>query len=326
MCLIIHRVGGSNVPNDVIEYNRKKNPDGFGLAWREDGKVNSVKFGPKDFDGFRAKLKELDRKTGIEYTAHFRMATHGPACEDLSHPFTYEDKKHGTIAVFHNGIIDIATDRRTESDTSTFVKQVLSKMGSGWWKNSAYRFLVEQAIGYSRLLIMTPTETIRLNESAWVKSGGIMYSTDPGGSHSKYKPTGKGWSSGTGSYASPATKAATTPSNIVKYTPPKEWLRAEPKSDDSCDYGYVEPDDDGIPVQTWQHEGHTVESISSEVLSKGSEDVAVEAVCVQCNTLGEVYIIGGVTFIDVEHGHVARIDDEDEDDYDGLTMVQVYAQ
>lgn len=335
MCLIIHRVGGSNVPNDVLDHNRKKNADGFGLAWREKGVLHHKKWGPKDYEGFHKKFKELDRQPGIEYTAHFRMATHGPACKDLSHPFTYEDKKHGTIAVFHNGIIDIDTDRRTESDTSTFVKQVLSKMGSGWWKNPAYRFLVEQAIGYSRLLIMTPTETIRLNEKAWSKVGGIMYSTDPGGSHTTYKAKTSAWTpKGNGAYASPATKAATgsglyvpgtaTGGKVVPYTPPKQWTTPEPKSDDSCDYGYIDANDDE-DIQSWMHEGHRIESLSEDRIGGKGEDISVEAVCVECGTIGEVYVIEGTTFIDVVHGHTHSVDDDDEDDIDSATMRIVYA-
>lgn len=204
-------------------------------------------------------------------------------------------------------------------------------MGSGWWKNPAYRFLVEQAIGYSRLLIMTPTETIRLNEKAWSKVGGIMYSTDPGGSHSTYKP--RTVTAPAGNYASPATRAATgtglyvpgaaTGGKVVPYSPPRQWTTPEPKSDDSCDYGFVDADDDD-DVQSWMHEGHRIESLSDDRIGGKGEDICVEAVCVECNTIGEVYVIEGTTFIDVVHGSTS-IDNEDEDDVDAATMRAVYA-
>lgn len=319
MCLIIHRVKGSNVPNDVLEYNRVKNDDGFGLAWRDDEGLHHRKYGPESYDKFRKQLKRLDRQPKIEYTAHFRMATTGAPCRELSHPFEYTDPIHGKVLVFHNGVINIRA-AKGESDTSQFVKDVLSKMEPGWWQHEHYRFLVEGAIGYSRMLIMTKDESVYLNEQAWLEKSGIMYSTDPGGSHSKYTPS-RSWSApsksstGSGLYV-PA--GSNKPMKVVKY---------EPKSDDSCDYGtgFVDADDE---VQTWHHQGHLIESLSSERLSKGSEDIAVEAICVQCQTMGEVYVIGGTTFIDVPHGHVKDVDDEDEEDFldsDSATMKAVYA-
>jgi hypothetical protein len=309
MCLIIHREQGSNVPNDVLEYNRKKNPDGFGLAWRDDEGLHHRKYAPTDYDAFHAMLKRLDRNANIEYVAHYRFATHGPACERLSHPFPYEDENGEKVLVFHNGIIPISAPK-DESDTSYFVEKVLSKLPNGWWNNPAQVFLVESAISYSRLLIMTATETVRLNERAWQKKGGILYSTDPGP-------------------AKPAWTPQSTP-NVVKYTPPKEWTKPEKKhkhgkskndvrSTDSRNFGFEDPDDDD--VQGWRHMGHWVESLDTEKLDGDSGDVACAAVCVDCNTMGEVYIIGGTTFIDISHG----LDSDDEDDVDSLTMAQVYA-
>src|SRR6186713_2392545 len=106
MCLIAHRPPRQgNLPNRVIEYNRRSNPDGFGIAWREGDNLRFQKFAPDAVSAFETKLKELDRDQDIEYVAHWRKATHGPVCEEMSHPFTYDDPKDGQVLVFHNGIV-----------------------------------------------------------------------------------------------------------------------------------------------------------------------------------------------------------------------------
>lgn len=321
MCIIIHREQGSNVPNNVLDYNRTKNPDGFGISWRDEYGVHVEKFSPKEYDDFHALLKRLDRDPSIEYTAHYRLATHGAPCKELSHPFTYEDPEVGPVHVFHNGIIRIST-RQGESDTSQFVKDILAKMPSQWWKNPALVYLVEEAIGYSRLLLMTNDETIRLDGGkSWTKQGGIWYSTDPGPSKwlpkggTKYVPTsGKG-------------NEHNLPSNIVKYTPPSAWTQPEEISTDAR-FTEVEDEDTG-DVAGWYHEGHWVESLID--IEDGDDDITGAAVCTECNTVGEFYIISGTTFIDVPHQH-ASDDEDDEDDEDSLlsatdkaTMSVVYS-
>jgi len=319
MCIIIHREKGSNVPNDVLEYNKKKNPDGFGLAWRDDEGLHHRKYAPTDYDAFHAMLKRLDRNADIEYVAHYRLATHGPACERLSHPFPYEDEDGNEVLVFHNGIIPIHTPK-DESDTSHFVNAVLAQLPDGWWNNNAMRFLVEGAIGGSRLLVMTAKETVRLNQRMWTTKGGIHYSSEPGpgSSYSGWKPQ------------------ATT--SVTKYVPPKEWTKPEKKhkhgkskhvvkpmydtrSTDSRNFGFEDADDDD--PQGWRHMGHWVESLDTEHIDGDAEDVACAAICVDCNSMGEVYIIGGTTFIDVTHGGDDNADEDD--DLDARTMAAVYA-
>ena len=130
MCMIAHRPAsaehrGSNIPNTVIDTAIGRHPDGFGIAWREAGALRHEKFGPAESTEFRDALKKLDKDSTIEYTAHWRFATSGKPCRDLSHPFIYTDPIEGDVAVFHNGVIDIATGGSHESDTSVFVRDVM---------------------------------------------------------------------------------------------------------------------------------------------------------------------------------------------------------
>lgn len=178
MCLIAHRQvnSGTEISDNIIEYNCWLNDDGFGLAWRERNGIKSKRFGPSEQQQFVSKLKQLNRRN-VELVAHFRMATHGPATRDLAHPFSYVDPVHGRIYVFHNGVIDILTDK-SESDTQAFVRDVLAKMPSGWFDDPVLNWLVGNAIGWSRLLIMTPTATYKLGDG-WKTVDGVHYSTEP---------------------------------------------------------------------------------------------------------------------------------------------------
>lgn len=296
MCLIIHRdlngKRGSNVPNAVLDHNARSNPDGFGIAWRDGKKLRHEKFdaGKKAFEDFRSLLKRIDRDPGTEYVAHFRKATHGPVCKALSHPFSYEDPEEGEVLVFHNGIINIDTEPG-ESDTSAFVKRVLSRIAPRWWESNAYRFLVEESIGWSRLLVMTRRASVRINEESWVKRDGIWYSTNPLPSY------------GTGtSYTRPGISTGGTIMRPVT-TP---WRGDEEDEEDED----VAP----LPAGTtqsatgWYQNGHHITPLTSERDVDG--DRYGTATCDVCRTIGEFFVIGGKVFIDVAHGYAV----EEEDD------------
>jgi hypothetical protein len=178
MCLIAHRDNpGAHIPNDVIDYNLRSNPDGFGLMWRSTEGLQHVKYAPNQPQEFRAKLKELD-KTNVEYAAHWRKATHGAACYDLSHPFEYTDKGGNRMLMMHNGIINIKT-KKDESDTLAYVRAVLSRLDYGWWKNKGISYLVEATIGWSRIILMSETTSVIINDEDWRMVNGIYYSTTP---------------------------------------------------------------------------------------------------------------------------------------------------
>jgi hypothetical protein len=284
MCLIIYRGKGENVPNNILEYNSKSNPDGFGLAWRNQKKLEYQKFGPgaAEYARFRDLLKSVDGYTNIEYVAHFRKATHGGSCEALSHPFVYEDSKVGPILVFHNGIININAPKG-ESDTSQFVKGVLAKLESRWWTKDYMRWLVEESIGWSRLLLMTPTQTIMLNKDMWKLRDKIWYSCDP-------LPTVKYYTSGKG-YARSAWANGYDDFMVEDDDDDDEKDDVEPVVNTKGQGWYIkvagQTDHYVIPVEPYQDE-------------KGDEYGV--ATCTVCHTTGEYYIIEGQAYVDVPHG------------------------
>jgi predicted glutamine amidotransferase len=321
MCLIAHRPvkngRGSNIPNEVISYNRRKNPDGFGIAWRQNGKLQHQKFAPSDGHAFEKLLKSIDKQTHIEYVAHWRLATHGPKCEELSHPFSYNDPKAGEVLVFHNGIINSIKVDKGESDTSQFVKDILMKLEAEWWKKPHLKFLVEEAIGWSRLAIMNSRKVWHLNSEDWKNKDGIWYSTEPG-------PT----------YASSASRMPAVYSYGVaathdqddymewqdKWERTKRTLIVADENDDDTDEddgqeillpgaSEVRSSDNYVPQSGWldmlpagtpgSATGHWISPIDDD-----DSDPAYrsgQAICEQCDTIGEYHVVNGKRYANIPH-------------------------
>lgn len=340
MCLIVHRPAAKNgkrlahLPDSVIESNRRRNSDGFGLGWREGSTLRFEKYGPKEFADFHALLKSLD-KQNREYVAHFRMATMGSVNRDMAHPYPYEDPAGQPVLLFHNGVIDIKGNPG-ESDTYAFVKRVLQKLEPRWWSKDPLRFLVEGSIGWSRLLVMTVKETVHINKSDWKNEGGIWYSTYPMGQMPSYSSSGKDWKQGTewvslgdgkggyyragGGQSSDELKvSAITGREPDEGDEDEEYMAGFRSAKDSAaillpehaspawkastaeTLGLVWDKGTGYvkPTNGWLHMGHPVEPISSE--GDTQTEQYGQAVCNICKTVGEYYVIDGKDYIDLSH-------------------------
>ena len=305
MCMIAHRPAssdarGSNIPNKVIDTAIGRHPDGFGIAWREAGALRHEKFGPAESTEFRDLLKKLDKDSTIEYTAHWRFATHGKPCRDLSHPFVYDDPIEGPVAVFHNGVIGIATGGSHESDTSVFVRDVLARLPSGWWNNPALEYLVGESIGWSRIIVMTAAETVSLQEKSGKWDGGIWYSSE----HKPYAapPVTKGWSKG---YQKP-TALLTSGDDDWKQSESALWRPTSAGSYTRVDEGEEADDWEdiyGSPIisgNTWSHGGHELQRMYDFDRKKDGE-YPQSMMCDECYTMGDAYVIEGKTYIDIGH-------------------------
>lgn len=180
MCMIAYRPvkpgkHGANLPDAVATLACQRHPDGFGIAWRDAEGLHDERFAPSERKAFRATLKRIDALP-VEYVAHWRYATHGPKDRDHAHPYEYIDPTEGRVLVFHNGVIDIDTTH-AESDTERFVRDVLPSMPSAWWRDPSLVWLVNNSIGWSRLTLMTATETVNLHERNGEWDNGIWYSS-----------------------------------------------------------------------------------------------------------------------------------------------------
>jgi hypothetical protein len=290
-----------HIPQSVIDTALHRHPDGYGIAWREAGTVRTAKYAPAQRKAFRRHLRKLDKRFDIEYAAHFRMATQGPAVQALAHPFTYKDAGEGTVAIVHNGIINIHAEAH-ESDTEVFVRNVLATLPTAWWRDPAQRYLVSEAIGYSKLVVMTATETVIINESLGEWDGGLWYSS----SHRKTPATG--WSGKGYSAASSWESAYHSPAQVTA-----EGALVPAARDTVYDGALATEEPDGY---TFRHGGHTVTALQAIERSRDG-DYLDAVLCESCYTTGDVYVIDGGVLIDMAHTSgpsAPRENDADTDD------------
>jgi hypothetical protein len=328
MCMIALRTAslakrGANMPNEVIDTALVRHSDGYGVSWRspatdtEPGALLYAKFGPKERAEFRTLLKELDGLVNIEYVAHFRFATQGPAVKELAHPYSYmdPDPNVGEVLVFHNGVINIQADK-SESDTLVFVRDVLADLPSRWWTIPVLVSLVDMSIGWSRLVIMTKDETVNLQEQDGKWDNGIWYSSD-------HKP--KVYTIGT-----------PTTSTTYGSTLGRGWSKYDDEGDEAVEAYWKEVEDKraGSTIRTvtgavdkadpnkWYHGGHSLSALV-EIDRTKDGDFMKGLICDECYTVGDLYIIDGSAYIDMGHQFdPAAVDDEDNEDQLDLLPVE----
>lgn len=287
MCMIVYRpVGksgrGANIPGSVIDTALRRHPDGFGVAYREAGELRVERFGPAEAKRFRKAVKRVDRAGG-EYVAHFRFATHGPKDAAHAHPYEYTHPIDGRVLVFHNGVIDIATTP-AESDTEVFVRDVLAHLPSRWWESAAHMFLVTEAIGWSKLTVMTREGTYNLHASRGDWDGGIWYSSAHKPTPTTYKAPSK-WGGEYGPYGyRPQPSAAQRAVRDVIVAAPTTAIASGRD----------------IDVQTFRHGGHALSSVVYIDRTQDG-DYPDGVICDECYTTGDVYVIDGGVYIDMSH-------------------------
>lgn len=194
MCIICAKEAGIEMPSkELITTMWTNNPDGAGLMW-SDGKCVHIQKGFMELDDLMDALKKLGNKRNLKNTPvvmHFRIATHGGINADCTHPFPLKPKTHdlrktdfsSNIGVAHNGVIQIDTPEKAQSDTMAYITQVMYPLYCAYEKlggvhNKDFQQIIENTIGYSRLAIMTGKgNIIRLGDS-WVSddSTGLTFS------------------------------------------------------------------------------------------------------------------------------------------------------
>lgn len=312
MCLIAWRnTPDRNLSEAVIEHNLRTNPDGFGLGWYEPNEKNELyyaKYAQTEKEHFLTRLRELNTRN-VEYVAHFRRATHGAHSKELAHPFLYTDPDGVSALIFHNGIISGINIPNGESDTSAFVKQIIAPLPAKWWNNPAIKFMVEQQIVGSRMLIMTQDEIVLLNESDWKNEQGFMFSTYPGGTYSTdrwgdddneyggygYPPAA--WQAGVGYNRTPSSKSDDGTKKYVVAEPKLAVPLADSKDSESSKKDLM------------MHEGHVIEPTFKPVGPAG------RVTCGTCGTFGSFFTIakGDEITVMASLSHNASIVPDDDD-------------
>ena len=180
MCVIASQPAGKTIKAGTLNQMWKRNPDGGGISWIEDGKVQVYK--TMKLKDFKKKYKEVCEQHGKhDILIHMRIATHGSVCLDNNHPF-YVDPET-TFA--HNGILPNVfhpSPKSDLSDTRYFNQVFLQHVKPVAFDDPAFCEVVGEMIGsFNKMVFLSANKKLRketyiINEGhgQWVK--GVWYS------------------------------------------------------------------------------------------------------------------------------------------------------
>lgn len=173
MCIAIAKKAGAIITDDILERCFKKNQDGCGFSYIDQGgrlRVNKSLV----FDRFHADYRAAEAlNPRSPFLIHFRIKTHGTVDLDNCHPFMI-DENHVFI---HNGVISKVPNHASMSDTRVFNQQILQQLPRGWFSNPAIKVMLEDYIGYSKLVILKRNGEINIiNEKSGFWEGDVWYS------------------------------------------------------------------------------------------------------------------------------------------------------
>ncbi len=164
MCVIAHQPAGAHITKEEATQMWQTNPDGGGFAYVDDANtvqvVKAMNFPAfwSEFEQARSAFPQRD------FLLHMRIATHGKISLDNVHPFPAG--KNTVMA--HNGILhmvaaDLPADNSV-SDTRYFIENVLAEMPDDWLEKPYLVDMVEEYIGWSRLMFLSPTGVVKLGD------------------------------------------------------------------------------------------------------------------------------------------------------------------
>lgn len=128
----------------------ESNPDGFGMAYILAGKIYIYKSLSLNAKKLYNEYSKVYDKTEKPIILHFRISTGGGVNLDNTHPFHINKN----LVFAHNGMIK-GYGTKTENDTRHFSRDILEKITENdLFNNQAIQSLVENAIGYSKLIFL----------------------------------------------------------------------------------------------------------------------------------------------------------------------------
>jgi len=173
MCIILTCEKNVRPDYQLIEDCFFSNPDGAGLMWVEDGKVETCK-GFTDPSTLMACIDNVPMDTPI--VVHMRIATSGGINTGTCHPFPIAkslDVLHAPntecdAAVAHNGVIvGMHTDDKLGiSDTVSFVKDIIAPSFNGRVTKRIKKMIRNTAPG-NRFAILTKDGTVSRIGDGW---------------------------------------------------------------------------------------------------------------------------------------------------------------
>lgn len=181
MCIIAFKPAGYPIWDDeTIETMFYNNPDGAGVMYAEDGKVQIDK-------GYMTLEELLDYLYSRDFTdiplfLHCRIGTSGGNTRLNCHPYPLwkRNSLHTTceIGFMHNGVLwDYNPPYSSHiNDSQNFKNKVLNKLPHNFIPNEGIRILLEKGFGASnRFALLDGNGNYELI-GKWIHSNGYMYS------------------------------------------------------------------------------------------------------------------------------------------------------
>lgn len=171
MCILITKEKGICFPPlKSIVNSVDSNPDGFAMAYNEDGRIVTFKtLDPDEFiDEYKRVVKTHDHRD-TAMIIHARIATHGTVREENCHCWT--GKVLGSKMAFaHNGILPIKP-YGDMTDSETFLRKFIQPCKT----LSQFLGVVNEFIGSSKLAFMDADGNI-LRFGPFIEERGVQYS------------------------------------------------------------------------------------------------------------------------------------------------------
>lgn len=174
MCLAIVSPAGKIVPKEHLENGFAGNSDGAGFAVATPDRKLIIKKGFFKFDEFHKAYLPYEN---LPCLIHFRIGTSGKKDAANCHPWRITED----VALIHNGILPMKVDGDL-SDTGIFSRHLMTPhfqhMPKEWWKSQSFRWLFEEAIGFSNKIAIMDNEgeVVILNETHGEWDNGVWYS------------------------------------------------------------------------------------------------------------------------------------------------------
>jgi predicted glutamine amidotransferase len=190
MCLICFAPDGVGITEEEAINGFKRNSDGAGIAWKEDGLLrykkglmtidafNEVYFGEKVCDKF-------------PHTVHFRAASKNYVKEELTHPFIVDNnsaliKDYSGVdpILFHNGVFS-----KWETMMLQFYVNKGIKIPEGEWSDTRFIAVLTSFLGEKLLELLDDKFVLMYTDRAEMY-GSFLKFKDRYFSNSSYKATG----------------------------------------------------------------------------------------------------------------------------------------
>lgn len=228
MCIVVVSPRGKQWPSvENIQNCVDSNPDGFAVAWNEDGEVKNYKtMGHKAIMKFyRNFIKTHDPMT-TAMVFHARIATHGSKKMSNCHCWISDG-----MAFAHNGILSVA-NRGDMTDSETFFEDIFLPIyrTCGW---EAAEKAIHACIGTSKFAFIDGDGAVR-GYGSYNEKDGNFYSNYSWQSYkSVYRDWGRYSNPGTGRYLTASQKSYVANDDDKKLD---EWLSSRGYGIDEADW------------------------------------------------------------------------------------------